>query len=200
MSTNNQPLRPTMIHRSALPALFPTDQHSPEFWEALGRAVASFGFLEEFLGKAIFAFTGTREIPAEQAEEAFEQWLPTLERALIDPLGKLITSYEEAVRAHPDTTITNLDDLLDALRLASKYRNALCHGSWRAPDAQGRSQLFFVDNKKQVWDAKVDVAFLNEVQAKVAELICGVVNTVTTMGWQFPGTGGPGRPLIPQTS
>ena len=33
-----------------LPALFPTQRHSPIFWEALGRAIATFGFLEEMLG------------------------------------------------------------------------------------------------------------------------------------------------------
>ena len=33
---------------------------SPQFWEQLGRTVATYGFLEEVLGKAIFAFTATR--------------------------------------------------------------------------------------------------------------------------------------------
>jgi hypothetical protein len=35
-----------------LPPGFPTQAHSPAFWEALGRAVATFGFLGEMLGKA----------------------------------------------------------------------------------------------------------------------------------------------------
>ena len=34
-----------------LPANFPTHRHEAEFWEALGRGVATFGFLEEVLGK-----------------------------------------------------------------------------------------------------------------------------------------------------
>lgn len=42
-----------------LPSLFPTHRHSPMFWETLGRTIATFGFLEEVLGKAIFAFTAT---------------------------------------------------------------------------------------------------------------------------------------------
>ena len=29
------------------------------FWETLGRTIATFGFLEEVLGKAIFAFAAT---------------------------------------------------------------------------------------------------------------------------------------------
>lgn len=34
-----------------LPANFPTHRRDPAFWEALGCAVATFGFLEEVLGK-----------------------------------------------------------------------------------------------------------------------------------------------------
>ena len=44
-----------------LPQMFPTNRHEPQFWEMLGRTVATYGFLEETLGKAIFSFTATRE-------------------------------------------------------------------------------------------------------------------------------------------
>jgi hypothetical protein len=78
-----------VVALDSLPPLFPTHLHSPEFWEQLGRTVATFGWLEEVLGKAIFALTGT--VPYDEAERqgAFERWLPTLERALTDPLGGL---------------------------------------------------------------------------------------------------------------
>jgi hypothetical protein len=46
-----------------LPPLFPTHRHSSMFWESLGRTVATFGFLEEVLGKAIFAFSATTPHP-----------------------------------------------------------------------------------------------------------------------------------------
>lgn len=55
-----------------LPPGFPTHGHAPAFWEALGRAVATFGFLEETFAKAIFAFTGMREISEEQITAAYE--------------------------------------------------------------------------------------------------------------------------------
>lgn len=129
----------SIIDRERLPPAFPTHRHSASFWEALGRAVATFGFLEETLGKAIFAFTGTREIPSDEIEAEFEKWLPTLRRALSDPLGGLIDSYGKAVSQNPAATISNLPNLLDDLRKAAALRNALCHGSWRAPDSDGRS-------------------------------------------------------------
>jgi hypothetical protein len=179
-----------------LPTHFPTHRHSVQFWEALGRTVAAFGFLEEILGKAIFSFTATRRIPDDKIEAEYEKWLPTLERALNDPLSGLIDSYGKAVRANSGATIADLDELLDDLREASAVRNVLCHGSWRIPDDQGRSIPLFVDKKHRVFETPIDVAFLQQVQRHAAELACAVINTVTQMGWQFPGSGGPGNPIF----
>jgi hypothetical protein len=179
-----------------LPASFPTHRHSSAFWEALGRTVATFGFLEEVLGKAIFAFTGTTRYPESEAEAAFDKWLPTLERALFDQLGGLIDVYGKAVRGNSEATVTNLDDLLGELRKASVIRNVLCHGSWGKPDANGKSLPLFVNRQKMVWDAPIDIAFLQQTQKAVAELACEVMNTVTHMGWRFPGSRGPGKPIF----
>ena len=190
------PLRSVVV-KSGLPDGFPTHLHEAAFWEALGRVVATFGFLEETLGRAIFAFTATRPYAESEIADAYAKWLPTLERALYDPLGKLIGSFEQAVHAHPHATITNLDELVTDLRRASEVRNVLCHGSWPPPAALGRSVPFFVDTKKRIFDTPVDVAYLQQVQEHAAELACEVVNTVTHMGFQFPGSGGPGKPAWP---
>jgi hypothetical protein len=179
-----------------LPPHFPTHGHDAVFWEALGRAVAAFGFLEEMLGKAIFAFTATRLIPDNQIEAEYERWLPTLERALTDPLGNLIDSYGKAVRNNSKATKSNLDDLLNNLREAASRRNVICHGSWQLPDDGGRSVPFYVDKKRGVWETPIDVADLVQLRQQVAELSCDVVNTVTQMGYQFPGSEGHGNPIF----
>ena len=196
MTDDPQPKRYFVDHKK-LPMGYPTHKHSAEFWEALGRTIATFGFLEEILGKAIFSFTAARQIPEDELDAQIEKWLPTLERALSDPLGGLIDSYGKAVCAKNSATIPNLDELLENLRAASIFRNVLCHGSWRAHDDQGRSIPLFVNRKKEVFQDAIDVSYLQQVQQHVAELVCAVINTVTQMGWQFPGSGGPGNP-IPQ--
>ena len=165
------------------------------FWENLGRTIATFGFLEEVLGKAIFAFTATTRYPESEVEAAFKKWLPTLERALIDPLAGLIDAYGRAVRSNSEASITNLDDLLSELRKASVIRNVLCHGSWRTPDTGGKSLPLFVNRQKMVWDTPIDIPYLKQTQKEVAELACEVVTTVTRMGWQFPGSRGPGKTI-----
>lgn len=178
-----------------LPVNFPTHRHDAVFWERLGRAVATYGFLEEILGKAIFAFTATKRYEEAEVEAAFAEWLPTLERALTNPLGNLIDQYGKAVRDHPEGVVEGLDELLGHLREAARLRNVLCHGSWSAPDENGASLPLFVDQKLNVFDTAIDYAFLDQVQRHVAEVSCAVLNSVTQMGWQFPGSCGPGVPI-----
>jgi hypothetical protein len=184
-----------VIDIEQLPTNFPTHRHNAAFWEALGRAVATFGFLEEVLGRAIFAFTATREIPPDQIETEYAKWLPALERALVDPLGGLVDSYSSSARKHQNAP-PYLDDLLNKLREAAVWRNTICHGSWRTPDEQGRSLPLYVDKKRGVFETPIDIATLLQLQRHVVELACAIMNTVTQMGYQFPGSSGPGKPIF----
>ncbi|MEO0330033.1 MAG: hypothetical protein AAF217_15745 [Pseudomonadota bacterium] len=188
------------VDQDGLPSKFPTHGHEAAFWESLGRAVATFGFLEEILGKAIFALTATRAYEEDEIEQAYVEWLPKLERALIDPLGNLIDVYGKAVKDNPDVVIENLDELLGDLRQASKMRNILCHGSWRLPNASGVSMPLFVNRQKHVVDTAMDRQFIDQVQQHAVNLICAVINTVTQMGWQFPGTVGSGKKIWEPTA
>lgn len=184
-----------IVNQRDLPPMFPTHRHPAHFWEALCRTIATFGFLEETLGKAIFAFTGTQPFGEEEVQQAYQRWLPQLERALTDQLWNLAEAYGKAVRDHPHATIQNLEELVADIKKATEIRNVLCHGSWRAPDNEGASIPLFVNKKKEVFETPIDVAYLEKVQRHVAELACAVINTVTHMGWQFPGGAGPGKPI-----
>lgn len=181
-----------IINKDELPEKFPTHKHDPAFFECLGRTVATLGFLEETLAKAIFSFSATRYYELNEIDEAYKKWLPMLERTLSDPLGNLIKTYGKCVREHPLSTITNLGELIDNLEKVSKLRNVICHGSWRVPDSNGASVPFFVNRQKEIFETAVDCEFLNQLQKATAELACEVINTVTHMGWQFPGSEGPG--------
>ncbi len=188
----------SIIDRSSLPLKFPTHRHEPEFWEQLGRTIATYGFLEEVLGKAIFAFTATRRYKADEIGAAYDAWLPKLERALTDQLVNLAEAYGKATRDHPDTFTENVADLVEAIKAAAVIRNMLCHGSWRTPDTNGASVPLFVNRQKEIFDTSIDIAYLEQVQTNVAELVCNVVDTVLQMGWQFPGGAGSGKPIWTQ--
>lgn len=185
----------TIVDFGSLPAGFPTHRHVPAFWEALGRAVATFGYLEETLAKAIFAFTGMRQYPEHEAAARLDAWLPQLKRALSAPLGQLIDLYAGAVKDFEAVPL-GFDNLIVEMRTAASIRNVLCHGSWRSPDADGYSLIQFMRRDDMLFDTPVDLAFLYQVQSATSSLAVAVVNTVTTMGWQFPGSNGPGRPIM----
>ena len=184
-----------IIDQQKLPHLFPTHKHSPIFWEKLGRAVASFGFLEEVLGRAIFAFTATRKYADNEIEQAYQTWLPQLMRALTDSLSNLVDSYGKVALDNPQVTTANINDLVEDLKKALVIRNVICHGSWQQPNANGASIPLYVDKKKGVFETPIDVAYLEQLQMHVAELACRVINTITLAGWRFPGTTGPGKPI-----
>lgn len=185
------------IDRSSLPESFPTQCHAPLFWEELGRTIATFWFLEEVLGKAIFAFTGTRKYDAHEIETAYEAWLPKLEKALTDPLCNRADSYGRAVRENQDSTIENIEELVESIKKAATIRNILCHASWRVPDAEGRSLPLFVSRNKEIVETGIDIPFLHQVQNHVRDLACDVIDTIMQMGWEFPGGGGFGNAIWP---
>ena len=128
---NDDEVNRSIIDRDKLPPLFPTHRHSPQFWEQLGRTIATYGFLEEVLGRAIFAFTATRNYSPDEIDAAFQAWLPQLERALKDQLWNLAESYGKAARDNPATTTENVAELVEDIKKATVIRNVLCHGSWR---------------------------------------------------------------------
>lgn len=189
-------VRGSIIKRAALPLMFPTHAHAPQFWEHLGRTIATYGFLEEVLGKAIFAFTATRNYSETEIDAAYQAWLPQLERALTDQLWNLAESYGKAVRNNPAATIKNIDELVEDIKQATVIRNVLCHGSWRMPDENGASVPLFINRQKEKFETAIDLAFLKQVQAHVVDLVCSIIDTVTHMGWQFPGGAGNGKPIM----
>ncbi|GES47133.1 hypothetical protein RsS62_63850 [Rhizobium dioscoreae] len=158
--------------------------------------MATFGLLEDTLARAIFAFTGTRRYSPEEIEGAFEKWIPGLQQTLSDTLNPLIDKYAAAVRAHPDAQFKNLDELVAHLREASKIRNAICHGAWMPPDANGLSELRYFTKKGEVFDSRIDEPFLRQLQQHATELVLAVVDSVTVMGFQFPGSSSPGIPIV----
>jgi hypothetical protein len=82
-----------VIDKNSVPEAFPTHHLSAAFWEQLGRVVGTFGALEEVLGKAIFALTGTRLVEESEVEQALKVWQNTLEHAQKDTLSPLIDLF-----------------------------------------------------------------------------------------------------------
>ena len=186
--------------RKSLPKMFPTHRHDPEFWEHLGRAIASFGFLEDTLKKAYFSFTGTTPVAPEDLERAVEQWGKRLEKIMIMQLRNLAVEFEGAATSNPNNSTENISELVADIKKAAEIRNILCHGSWMLPDNEGKSLPRFSKKDRATGQIvqfadKIGIEYLSQVQAHVTDLICSVVDTVTHMGYEFPGGAGPGKPI-----
>lgn len=179
-----------------LPAFYPTHKHSGQFWEALGRAVASFGFLENVLARAIFAFTATTRYPESEIEEEYKKWITKLENSLSDTLIPLIETYDSSVKNSGHSLPEHFIDLIDELKRVSEYRNVLCHGCWDAPDENGSSTPFYVRKRdKMKFTTAIDINILKNIQRSVSQLIVAIIETVTTLGYRFPGSRGPGSEI-----
>lgn len=187
-----------VVNFDGLPEGYPTHLHQADFWEWLGRVVGTFGFLENTLARAIFAFSGTREYTEEEIQSAFAAWAPKLEKSLSNTLHRLIRAYELEVLAHQHTKPENFDALIRDLKEAAELRNVLCHGSWSVPNAAGASVPFYMRSKdKMIFDSPVNVAYLKQTQKGTMELAAAVINTVTVIGYRFPGvTKGMGRDIL----
>lgn len=195
---------PNKINRNALLSNYPTHKQPPEFWEELGRTIATFGYLEDVLVKAYFAITATtsHEFETEAiAKAVVDKWGEQLAFALADTLVSLAQKYAAAVRKNATANFPGIDTLEASIAKAADIRNALCHGFWGAPDACGNSELsyFSMPGKKlanlQKFETKIDIIWLRQLRAETLELACDVIDSVTGMGYQFPSSAGPGEPI-----
>lgn len=196
----DEPVIRAIIDRGRLPKMFPTHRHDPEFWEHLGRAIASFGFLEDTLKKAYFAFTGTTPVAPEEAEKAVEQWGSKLEKVMTMQLWSLANEFEIAAAAKPKSSTEDINELVADIKKVAEIRNILCHGSWMLPSNDGKSLPRFTKKDRTTgklvqFSEVIGIEYLTQVQEHVADLICSVIDTVTHMGYQFPGGAGPGKPV-----
>lgn len=188
----------TVMDTGQMPENFPTNLHDKEFWEWLGRLVATFGYLEVVLKKAIYYFQTSRPYPEKEIDEAYQTWELKFQSVLSGTLTKLVDAYQVAVIAHPEASPgTGFPAVLEDLRRVAKLRNALCHANWPPPDENGASLPYVLDRKLNEFATPVDVAYLKKSQQEVAWLANEVGSTLTSMGMILPGTNSSGTSLAP---
>ena len=204
-TTATMPGSPHKLNRSAFRLNYPTHAHSPEFWEELGRTIATFGFLEDVLVKAYFAITVTTSYDWKTEDETkagVEHWGKKLALAMADTLASLAKKYANSVRENKTANFPEIDALEASIKKAAESRNALCHGFWGIPDSSGKSELSYFSRpgkeiaSLQKYETRIDVAWLRQLRTEAFELACDVIDSVTVMGYQFPSSAGPGEPVF----
>ena len=188
---------PLVVDRVRLPKGWPTNRGSPAFWEKLGRVVATFSNLEDTLGRAYFALTGSRAFEdMEEARAAFSQWEKDLKESLTDSFHSLISKIRKAFdddKRVPDDVAGDILARLDELRV---WRNALCHGAWQGFEADGSACIRYfrktADGPERL-ENRVTLETISSIRTATVDLTVDIVDTLSAAGVQFPGTALPGK-------
>ena len=185
-----------VVDRACLPEDWPTNRGPSEFWEELGRTIATFSHLEDMMARAWFGLTATRKFEdMEQAEAAFPEWEKALKQSLTDSLRSLTKKLKKAF--NNDDRV--LDDVADAylarLNEVRVWRNALCHGAWQAFQEDGSVCLRYfrrtAEGPESLED-RLSVEAMASIRAATVDLTADLVDIQSAAGIRFPGTALPG--------
>ncbi len=189
-----------IINIEAIPNNFPTHKHESEFWECLGRTVATLGFLEEVLKKAILVFNNrelsvyefnslnTGNFPNE-LEQEIERFNKMIMKSSKSSLGWLKDEFVKSAKKHYKTEDgeKHIDSIYNKLDKIQELRNPICHGSWQLPDKQGNSKLFFFNRKHETLETAINIDILKQMQKHTAEVACEIINSVSEAELPYPG-------------
>ena len=76
----------------------------------------------------------------------------------------LTATRKYEAQENQDSTIKNIGEFVESIKKAATIRTVLCHTSWRVPDIEGKSLPLFVNRNKEIFETKIDVPFLRQVQ------------------------------------
>lgn len=156
-----------------LPATLPDG-----FAAALGRAVASFGFLEEALKRGIYALSRD-SLGDEPGEAELDAWVTRMEQIAGDSLGTLIDAFIAACDRAGALPISRRRALAATLRVVRDRRNMLCHASWR-PVEGGGFRPGFVSSRGAPVPARMEAGDLDAIRAEALEAAQEVVDLART--------------------
>ena len=119
----------------ALPEDWPTKKGAPEFWEELGKTVASFAVLEDIVARVLVAITGSSEYEDEELNKEdvhgmMGQLNAGLGQPVYDNLAFLIDRLEETPFPDEKNFGPMRAELVRRMRLVNPWRHAISRGVW----------------------------------------------------------------------
>lgn len=154
------------------------DRLSDEMAQALGHAVAGFGFLEEALKRAIFSLT-RQGLGRDADDAALQKWLRRMEEIADDSLGTLIDSFVAAIGR------ARIDDrhlLAEALTEIRLKRNLLCHASWRPAEQPGYWHPTFINTRGERYPDDMNAGDIRDIHATTLRVARRVVSIMRATG------------------
>lgn len=121
--------------KKAFPEDWPTKKGAPEFWEQLGRTVASYAVLEDIVARVLVAITGNSEYENEElSKEDVHEMMGQLNAGLGQPVYDNLAFLTDRLEETPFPDEKNFGafraEIVRRLRLVNPWRHAISGGVW----------------------------------------------------------------------
>ena len=190
------------IDRDALPPEWPVNQGPSDFWQELGKTVATFGYLEHILASTCYALlaTGERAAALLQADDlaAMGRWSERLLRSQTDSMHRLTCELDQVLDEAGLVPRAVREDLVARLDELRPWRNALCHGAWLSVAEDGSGHLEHVYRYEGLpagFEPNVDVKRLSDVRARTVDIAIRIAEAASVAGPTYTHMGGVGYAL-----
>ena len=166
-----------------VPDGWPTYELPADLCEELGRTIATFGFLEYVIKRAVLELSR----PAETiSDSVYKEWERSLEISATAAMKWLTGRLEELLEPDSRLSQERVTRIVEVIREKADLRNALCHGTWTQYDpASGDATLqYFPRNDPRHSQFVLSRAILARVRYETAEVAREVMGAVK---WKVPG-------------
>ena len=158
---------------------WPTNFMSPDFWEELGRTVATFGQLEFILKRTLIS------LPLKFTKEQFKKEREKIEimaTSSLNDLVKKLEDYSQHIKVPPPPP-----SLFENLHKAIDRRNILSHGAWEPINSKAYPQLLKRDKSTgiKITDKNImqyDTELLRTIRTTTRDIIYSCVDLVAKNG------------------
>ena len=143
---------------------WPTHEGSAGFWEELGRTVATFGMLEDTLGKALFTATAQKQVSeGKELEREMAAWGAKVISGFSDTLGGLTKNIKVAWKQDGGGLSAEHAKVLKEIEELAKERNRLCHGAWMAFKTKDEGLVRYYPQGKELDGGHMVTRSLSEI-------------------------------------
>ena len=191
------------IKRNDFSIDWPVDQGPSNFWQELGRTVATFGYLEYILASTCYALltTGERAKALLDAgdDNALSEWFKRVTRTHVDSLHGLTREFDRVIHESSRIPHNVRENLVERLKELKPFRNALCHGAWLSIDDNGLAHLHHVFPYEGIWagfEPEFTIKDLSDIRGRTVDTIFQIAEVASIAGPDNTYAAGPGFTLV----
>lgn len=166
-----------------VPDGWPTHELPSDLCEEIGRTIATFGFLEYVIKRAILELSK----PTKSINDSdYKEWERSLELTATTAMAKLTGKLGEVLEPDSRLSQVRVTRIVEVIKEKADLHNALCHGTWIQYDpASGDATLqYFPRNDPRHSQFVLSRAILARVRYETVEVAREVMGAVK---WKVPG-------------